>query len=149
MATTADSNPRCDQAITSRDQAIGGRSPVLPEFVGTGSARRSGGSHLQKLARVGQARRWVAIFAGRDPGQGRELPPAEGRPCRRKLLGYRPVVFLGMQSAILTDCVPQEQICKTAGSRYAEWSNKFFQAIADGALPERATTVPRSCRVAR
>ena len=52
----------------------------------------------------------MAVLAGGDAGQGRELPPAEGRAGGGELLGDGPVVLLGVQGAVLADRVLQQQV---------------------------------------
>src|SRR5262249_24524614 len=55
------------------------------------------GLHLQQLARLGVPRRRETVLAGSDARQRHQLPPAEGRPRRRELLGDGAVILLGVQ----------------------------------------------------
>ena len=74
------------------------------------SSRRADRFDLEQPARLGDARRGVAVLAGRDAGQCGELAPAEGRPSRGELLGHGAVVLLGMQGAVLADGVAKQQV---------------------------------------
>ena len=81
-------------------------------------ARQNGGengSDTEEPARVRDAGRGMSIFTGRDAGQRRQLPPAEGRAGRGEFLGHRPVVFLGVEGPVLADRVPEQQIEDRAG----------------------------------
>lgn len=71
---------------------------------------------LKPGAKVGSTRPQDLIFSARAVGHG----------------SFSSCIFL----ADLDRQLVVTQVRKTAGPRYAEWSTRFFQAIADGVLPE-------------
>src|SRR5262245_39625628 len=72
------------------------------------ASRRS--TESEPITSLGDAGRRPAELTGGHAGQCDELSPAEGGPGRREFLADRAVVFLGVQGAVLADCVVQEQV---------------------------------------
>src|SRR5262245_150494 len=67
-------------------------------------------SNLQQLACFRVTRSGLAVLAGRHAGQADELPPAIRRANEIELLADRPIVLLGVESAVFARRITEQQI---------------------------------------
>src|SRR5215471_4066066 len=67
-------------------------------------------SNLEQRARLGDARRWPAIFAGGDARKSNQVAPTEGWARRDELFRNGAIEFFGMKGAVFADGVAQQEI---------------------------------------
>src|SRR5687768_8135270 len=89
-----------------------------------------GSAQVEQLPGFGDAGGGSAVFAGGDPGEGRELAPAEGLAGALEFLGDGAVVFFGVEGAVFAYGVLQQQVEDGAGGVL-----ELAVAVGDGGGP--------------